>query len=327
MALISRKNEIPPSLTSRRSIMVLNASDDVWEEITARCQNHFRPMGVDIVAHIRYRDFTSGEAVRRWWMEYLKRRKIHNIFFLNYSEQFTELAVAPLDTSKFLSAGTAGWYVQDQGLFDAVFRFALDLKKSQSKTTNFLILAKPEWVVPPPLGKRNFKNFPSRLRQIPLAVSLFDTLDTTGVGPADLDVLARVQDHNDSVHKRNDVLREVMSDYPYDFEFLYPKANKDLYDEGFTYVLRSVRSVPDQLCDMLGYEQQDMEKMEGIRTMLRQQDSLISVGEPAPVIHKFYLRHTSNLDIHVGKQWDGEVDWKESMQKFISEMKAFLEQK
>lgn len=266
-------------------------------------QEYFQRSGIDAIVYFETDRLVANADVMRTFSEYLLKREITNLVFLEKSEGNFRIVTTLFNGKEtIVNAGQNAWLTSNSILTEAlktIYRTA----SSQLKKQNMLINDFPETglVVNPILGKRN-EFFPTDLK---------------------VDLLA-VPKTGDSLVDKG--LTEFFNaNYSLKFKMTDPGIpEKELRKQGYLYVLRFIHTRGVVAKELLGY---NMTKSESALVSVTypdgQQPVLKNISSNA-VIYKVYFKHIDSGNVFLGTKWDADITWHEALRNHIKAFKIEL---
>lgn len=293
-------SQLPPDLLHTKSVVfvdILNqfgASSADWKEIAREIHGAFGAMGIDAVAYYYWQDANAGPDAARKLAKELNQRYIENIIYLAYdpsSQEYT-LLMAPFDTEN-------PFVDRQQGAFQLVAATSATLvrqldnlvRRNGIEKQNFLVIDVPEFFV----GAGNIirgnraEGFAQDLKLDKLAVPRFGT-------------------------PQDSALARIMKTYPYEYALVDPaRTEDDLRQEGYQFILLSLRTREANIKEMLGYP-----SAPSAGEKASQKPANPSTRGPA---YKYYVKHIYTGDVYVGDTWDASPSWQTALNNYLRHMK------
>jgi hypothetical protein len=305
-----------------------------WHSFATEAHEYFKKIGVDAVGYFYLDDVFSGIDATRVYAEHLKEREIKYIIILsrvylkikNKESLRYVMVITPFSNDRnIISNGKPAYKDQNKDLEKLMKNLYGITVRKDFVNTNHLIIDQPEFFGGLPIlsGRRN-ESFPMDLRVDKLAVPKFEEVpipDNRPGGIINNKIADEVENYNASVDRLNFELDRSFRDYPWKYELIqYNPDEKELWRQGFLYILMRVNSSGRTVRQMLGYDVNDSET-EYI-TLLKKPDgsfTLRTIPVDAPV-HKFYIRSLARDEVYVGESWDADETWQEALDHFLSSL-------
>lgn len=335
-------NNVPDDLLQSKSVVLVsvppvskNSSErGDWQSLAGEAHEYFKKIGVDAVAYFYLDDVFSGIDATRVYAEHLQKREIKYVIILsqvylkikNKESLRYVMVITPFSNDRnIISNGKPAYKDQNKDLEKLMKNLYGITIRRDFVNTNHLIIDQPEFFGGLPIlsGRRN-ESFPADLRVDKLAVPKFEEIPIPGNRPGGIinnKIAEEVEKYNASVDRLNFELDRSFQNYPWQYELIkYNPDEKELWRQGFLYILMRVNSSGRTVKEMLGYEVNDSET-EYI-TLLKKPDgsfTLRTIPVDAPV-HKFYIRSLARDEVYVGESWDADETWQEALDHFLSSL-------
>jgi len=339
---LNYSNNVPEDLLQSKSVVLISvppvskssSERGDWEEFASEAHEYFKKIGVDPVAYFYLDDLFSGIDATRVYVDHLKQREIKYIIVLskvylkiknNESLRYV-LVITPFSNDQNIIAnGQPAYKDQNKDLENLMKNlYGITIRKDYVNT-NHLIIDHPEFFGGLPIitGRRN-ESFPMDLRVDKLAVPKFEEATIPSNRPGGIinnKIAEEVENYNASVNRLNFELDRSFQNYPWKYELIkYNPEEKELWRQGFLYLLMRVSSSGRTIKEMLGYEVNDSET-EYI-TLLKKPDgsfTLRTIPVDAPV-YKFYIRSLARDEVYIGESWDADETWQEALNHFLNSL-------
>ena len=290
--------KLPEDLLHTKSAVfvdMIDAPGTSWKELAHEVHPAFDELGIDAVAYYSWRDANAGPDATRKLAKELNQRYIENIIYLGYHQPSKEyvLLIAPFDTEDpFVN--------RQQGAFQLVAGTPQTLQRQLSNVVrrsgiekqNFLVIDVPEFFI----GAGNVvrgnraEGFAQDLKLDKLAVPRFG-------------------------NEQDSALQRIMQPYPYEYALVDPeRAEDDLRQDGYQYILLNLHTQEANIKNMLGYR--DDSSQESTSSANKTTDT--SAG---PSVYKFYVKHIYTGDVYVGDTWDASPSWQTALTKYLRNMR------
>jgi hypothetical protein len=273
-------------------------------------------MYIDAVAYIHYLDFHAGQKVFFQFQRMMAARNVKFMHIYDLRNGQAKLAVIELNEGMVKKDGQ-NWIIERSSLNETTLELALQLRKSEANKENFLISERPEIIETIKVfNGTHYPSYPTRLKQIKLGVELLDSIR----GDNDL-----VKSINREVAETNAMIMKAFENYPYPFEFISFRDDPLQYNSGFQYVLRFMNTSGKTIKHILNY-QVDNSETDFITTIPlpdnKRTFKTIPIEQP---VYKFYIKQTTQSDVHVGRYWDADPDLYMALTYFLGNMTNFFE--
>ncbi len=247
-------------------------------------QQSFQRTGIDAVGYFESDYLFAGKDVFAAVADYLNKREITNLFFIQKSESgYAAYATAFNTKATLVEENQYAWHVQDKILSELLLKIYRTAANSLKKQ-NLLINEFPETglTVNPIQGRRN-DFFAIDLKVDPIAIPKF--------GDERLDK----------------ELEEIFKSYPYKYKLTEPGlSEKELRKQGYYYVLSFVHARAKVAKTVLGYDMTKAESAFVSVTYPGNQPVLKNYPADTPV-YKFYIKHIDSQNVFLGTKWDADI--------------------
>jgi hypothetical protein len=340
---------IPDDLLESKSVVLVsvppiskNSSErGDWKSFAAEAHGYFKNIGIDPVAYFYLDDLFAGIDASRVYADHLKKREIKYIIILsqvyikikNNESLRNVMVITPFSNDERIIANGQSAYKDQNKDLEKIMKklYGITIRKD-FVNSNHLIIDQPEFYggIPVIDGRRN-ENYPMDLRVDKLAVPRFEPVPVPANRPGGIinnKIEEEILNYNASVERLNFELDRSFQNYPWKYELVnYNADEKELWRQGFLYILMKVSSSGRTIKDMLGYSINNSET-EYI-TLLRKPDgsfTLRTIPVNAPV-HKFYIRSLARNEVYVGESWDADETWQEALNHFLYNLTEKLKNK
>jgi hypothetical protein len=290
----------PPKLLGTRSFVF--HSYTLTEQEKTVTQEYFQRTGIDAVGYFPIDMLTAGRDFTRSIADFLTKREISNLVFVEKSEEQYRLTITTFNGKETIfDVSQPAWSISNRLLLDALKamnRSAL----AELKRENLLVNEYPEsdLMVDPIIGKRNE----------------FFAVDMK------VDLVAIPKFGNE---KMDQELAGIMeANFPFTYKLVEPNiTEKDLRKQGFLYIMLFVHTRGEVARDLLGYQE------------TKQESAIVSVTYPDSklqlktipsntVVFKVYFKHIDSGNVFLGTKWDADVTWQQALLNNLRGMKIEL---
>lgn len=334
LVFIKYQRDLPDNILSTKSVVLVTAPNkegesivEDWHPLAEQAQPEFAKAGLDAVAYYFYDDVYSGKEVRKAYAASWKKRGIGHIVLIIKSElnnnrkniRYMILTTAFNGESTLMTEGQPGWKATGKDFKKVLGKFIRDAKKQESN--NLLINDSPEYFHDVKLiTNLRAETYYTDLRTGKLAVPRFAGTNLPGKRPGGLVnsmVKNRLEQAEEQANNFNTELETIMHGY----KFKYGTVEQDDTDEelmkaGYTYILRSIRTEGISIKRLLNYEvDEEMEYYTTVK-MIDGKPTMRYIPIKAPV-YKYYIRNLKTGNIYVGRNWDADETWQESLKNML----------
>ncbi len=334
--LNSQTQGLPKNLLKTKTIVIISLGEDQktglrgdWKSVAEEAHFYISRLGIDPVLYIYIDDLIAGYDVQRAIAVQMLRREIVNLLFLSKDkvdgrDQYIGVLTTFNKKPDFVSHNQPAWKSQTSDL-EILFRnLNRTIDKLDLEKENFLIIDMPEFFrgIDIIKGKR-FETFNTDLRIDRLAVPEFEELPLPDNGQnASTEIVNSIKGENAKNLENNSFMEQFMAKYPYKFNIVpYEYDEKKLLAKGFQFVLMRIQTSGENVRKLLDYD--ISEEIEELITVKKSDDGSVTV-KSIPVkstVYKYYIKHINSGDIYLGKQWDGDDNWKDA---FTNHMNALI---
>lgn len=291
---------IPDDLLATKSIALYDPMLSVKE--LNQIQTGFERTGVDAVIYYPMDLPMCGRDVQKAFAEYLKKREIKYLVFLQkkpaeFEFLFTEFS----GTKELLKPGQPAWKVSGKTIDEIsmdVYRTALN----SQKRLNMLVSPTPE--------------FDLKLHFIRGTRGEYFALDLK------VDKLAIIKFGDEKMDKAmEDIFKNY---YPFKYQFFEPGTEEtDIRQKGFLLILCHIYARGLPAMELLEY---DMSKAgSAIASVSYPNGQLQLKTNPAEEpVYKFYFKQLENGNIYFGTKWDADSSWMQALLNQVKGLKAEL---
>lgn len=299
--------QLPATLVTTRSIVVMDLPLEKegdyltrgdWEEKANEVQKYLILMGVDAIAYLHADDWNASPTSKAIFQSFFQKRQVAYLLSISKKEDgFFELSIKDFNTF------SDQWETTGGSISQMLFRLGKEIKSHGYVVENFLSPDRPEIVTDVPFSKwMASTTFPDQIKRIKIGVAKFKNED------------------------ENRKLQAILSDYPFMFDLIDYSDDKDAFRQGYQYVLLYMGTSGESIKKLLNFRT-GINETDYLSTVVA--DSTATKLKTIPVgafVYKFYFRQTVNHEAFVGRQWDADVTWEQSLENFILNLRiAFRE--
>lgn len=290
---------LPDKLLSTRSVVFYDYTLTAKELKDA--QQSFQKTGVDAVAYFELDMLMAGKDVTKAFADYLNKREVTNLLFIQKSEQGFRMIATPYNGKEtVIDKQQAAWSFSNSNIGEVLKE--LYRASSYQKKQNLLINESAETglKINPILGNRN-EFYAIDLKVDPLAVP------KTG---------------DELTDKKLEEIFKLY--YPLKFKMTEPGTpDRELRKQGSLYVVCFIRARGVVAKELLGYDMSKSESALVSVTYPDNQQQLKSISSNTPV-YKFYFKHIDSGNVFFGTKWDADLTWEQALINQLKGMKAEL---
>jgi hypothetical protein len=264
-------------------------------------QDYFQRTGIDAVVYFELDMLLAGKDVTRAFSEYLQRREVTNVFFVERNDTDFRITCTTFNGKETVAdRSQKAWSIRNTVFLEmikTVYRQA-----SAQPRQNLLINNEPETGLPinPISGKRN-EFYAIDAKVDPLAVPM------TGDPGVDAEL--------EKIFAENYSLKYKLTPAG--------TSEKDLRKQGLLYVICVIRTRDAVAKELLGYELKGTETEFTSTTYpdAAPQSKNISANT---TVYKFYFKHIDSGNAFLGTKWDADETWQQALLNQLRGMKAEL---
>ena len=302
--------ELPPTLTTHRSLVILSANDtgtvftsSDWKNMAREAHQSLRQMSIDPVVYVSQNTLLANKIVTKKFISFLSFREIKNVIFLTSSHEGIEFFLTVFSNNDTIVTNQSeGFMLQGPVLNDVMFSLAKKLKSKSKNITNYLIPEYPNYVEAISIiEKRQIQKYPTRVKSNVLAIEKFAEIPI----PQEVNypILDKINQYNCEIEKRNQTIDTLMKDYPYKYVLVDYMNDDDLLRNRYQFVLRNVYGSTSTILNALAYPKE---------SNIKNFEKTSSIHTP---IYKFYIRQNISKYHYVG-QWDADENWEQAFFQF-----------
>ncbi len=334
LIFLKYQNVLPDGVLATKSVVLVSSPNragesipEDWHPLAEEAHEIFAKAGLDPVAYYFYDDVYSGKESRAAFAASWAKRGISNIVLLLKSEVNNNsgnvrylLLVTPFNgESTLMDEGQPAWKSNGKNLKSVMSKFTRTANRIES--TNLLISDAPEYFNDVSMIKGNrIESYFTDLRIGKLAIPKFATSDLPGKRPGGLVnnlVKNRLQQAEEQANSFNTELASIMDSYRFDYGLVEHNASdEELMKQGFTYVLNHLHTSGIGVRRLLNYEVDEEEEYYVTVKYNKGKPTQRYIPIKAP-IYKYYIKNLKTGFIYIGKYWDADETWQESLQNVI----------
>jgi len=290
---------LPEKLLSTRSAVFHDYT--FTEKELKEAQEYFQRTGIDAMAYFELDMLTASVDITKAFSDYLIKREITNILFLEKNETGYRLSITTFnDKNTVVDPNQNAWSVSNRvwtEVLKSIYRSASSLKK-----LNLLINDFPEEniAINPIIGRRN-EFFGVDMKVDPVAIPKFG---------------------NEAMDKQ---LEEIFkNNYPLKYKLTEPGlTEKELRKQGYLYIMCIVHARGSVAKKLLGY---DMTKAESALVSVTYSDnqSQLKNFPSNTTVYKIYFKHIESGNVFLGNKWDADLTWEQALYNHLKGMKTEL---
>jgi hypothetical protein len=334
LIFLNYQNVLPEGVLATKSVVLVSTPNregesipEDWHPLAEEAHGIFAEAGLDPVAYYFYDDVYSGKESRAAFAASWAKRGISNIVLLLKSEvnnnsnnvRYLLLITAFNGEATLMDEGQPAWKSNGKNLKSVMSKFTRNANRIES--TNLLISDVPEYFndVSMITGNR-IQSYFTDLRIGKLAVPKFGTSELPGKRPGGLVnnlVKNRLEQAEEQANSFNNELATIMGTYRFEYDLVEHNASdEELMKQGFTYVLNNLHTSGIGVRRLLNYEVDEEEEYYMTVKYNNGKPTMRYIPIKAP-IYKYYIKNLKTGFIYIGKSWDADETWQESLQNVI----------
>lgn len=329
-AFLSLGSELPKSLTSERSLVVIDIPTQTkegfevrgkWQELAKKAHVMLKRIGIDAIAYVYQGDLNAGPEVSQAYLSLFEKRNVKNLIMIKcegeYPNELFSLIVTSYFPNSYVQNGQIAWQVKHPQFDQLMVRLGKQVLRQEIERSNFLIPDEPDFVTDLVVFTGNrLENYPSRLRSNKLAVVAFQRVSTNDVSGS-AESMAAITAYNKKIDQMNAELEIIMEKYPFKYDIVTESNEDALYDAGYQYSLVPLTSTGSAIKKLLNYPVLRSEThymTSGFDEEKKVSLKKIPIGA---IVTKYYIKQTIVKDVHTGKVWDADVSWQKALENFL----------
>ena len=334
LVYLNYQSSLPEGILATKSAVLVSTPNrpgesiaEDWYPMAEEVHAEFTSAGLDPVAYYFYDDVYAGKEATRAFAESWKQRGIEHIVMLLKSEvnnkkgdvRYLLMATAFNGNEDLMTEGQPAWKASGKKLKSLNQKFTRAANKMEKK--NLMPAPAPEHFTDVRMVNGNrIESYYTDLKLGKLAVPQFGIDESPGDRPGGL--------VNNAIEKRkeqaeaqttgyNKELASIMNSYKYAYELVEPgQSDKDLMVAGYAYVLRRLHTSGLEIKRLLNYEVDEDEEYYITIKMINGKPTMRYIPINAPV-YKYYIKNLKTGNIYLGKDWDADETWQESLKNVI----------
>lgn len=322
---------IPSDLNSTRTAVFISVApqngsfytEGDWKGLSHDVHNYLYKMGIDVIFYINNNDFASGNSTQNFYQTILSGRNIKNLIFVTKSKTDYTLLCSPYNGSNSLISNNQEVYSKsNSSLHRLMLDFGREIKRTTNAMQNFLIPNKPTFLDALSIVQNsNLKNYPGQIRRNKMAVERFSKIPVSQ--EASTELKARINSYNSRVDLKNQELETLLSDFPYEIEFVDYMSDEDLLRRRYQFVLRNLYASAESIQAMLKYKSSGSDAGYISVIPVMPDNTSIKTYPKNALLHKFYIRQNIAKNVYVG-EWDADETWQSALNNYIGNMIQFF---
>ena len=298
---LSLFGQLPESIVKDRSLVImdlpLEKSDEFllrgdWKEQSDEIQKMLRLVNVDVIGYLHNDDWEASKDVQLSYKLFFATRSVKHLIRIKQANRLYNLSIHDAASQNLL------WETEGGSIRQTVIRLGNEIKKRNFEIENFLPVDQAEVFVDIPFARTTAaSNFPDRIRRFTVGIAQFDD------------------------DRKNQQLRELLINYPFEYEIFEYKDDEDAFRQGYQYIILNLTTAGSTIHQLLNLNKSIIDETAFISTTKGDSSTVNFKTIPAEArVTKFYIKQTVNKEIYVGKNWDADTSWQKALDNFIHNM-------
>ncbi|MEN8251021.1 MAG: hypothetical protein ABFS32_18960 [Bacteroidota bacterium] len=334
LVFLNYQKNLPDNILSSKSVVLVTSPNKAgesiaedWHPMAEEAQPVFAKAGLDAVAYYFYDDVYSGKEVREAFATSWKKRGIKHIVLIIKAEvngnpkniRYLLMATPFNGQPSLMTEGQEAWKATGKEFKKVLGKLTKDAKKQES--TNLMINDTPEYFNDVKLiTSLRAETYYTDLNSGKLAVRKFAGSDLPGEKQGGL-VNTMVKNRLEQAEAQAKAFNKEQAAIMQGYKFKYGMVEQDETDEalikaGYIYVLGSIHTAGISVKRLLNYEVDEDEEFYITIKLKNGKPTMRYIPTKAPV-YKYYIRNLKTGNIYVGKNWDADETWQESLKNML----------
>ena len=334
LVFLKYQSSLPDKMLSTKTVVLVSSPNregesipEDWHPLADQAHAVLTKASMDPVAYYFYDDVYSGKEARAAFAEAWKKRGVKNILLIIKSKvnnnkknvRFLLLATTFNGESSLMNEGQPAWKNNGKDFKKVLDKFKRVANKQTG--TNLLVASVPEYFNDAKLIKgQRVESYYTDLKLGKLAVPRFATTNLPGKRPGGLVntmVKNRLAQAEEQAASFNNQLASIMKGYKFEYDLVDQNINdKDLMIAGYNYVIRSLRTSGIGVKRLLNYPVDEEDEHYITVKLVNNKPTMRYIPIKAPV-YKYYIKNLKTGNIYLGKNWDADETWQESLKNVL----------
>lgn len=334
LVYLNYKSTLPHGILTDKSVVLVSSPNkpgesivEDWHPLAEETHAALIKAGLDPVAYYFYDDVYSGVEARAAFAKSWQDRGIGYIVILIKSEvnnkkgdmRYVLLATAFNGFGTLMTEGQPGWKASGKNLKSVTQKITRAANKMEKG--NLMPPDAPEYFTDVRMITANrIESYYTDLKLGKLAVPEFGISESPGKRPGGLvnnAVEKRKEQAEGQISKYNQELESIMQSYKFDYGLVNRQASdEDLMKDGYIYVIRRLHTSGLEIKRLLNYEVDEEDEYYITVKMINGKPAMRYIPIKAPV-YKYYIRNIKTGNIYLGRDWDADETWQESLKNVI----------
>jgi hypothetical protein len=334
LVYLKYQSSLPDKILSTKTVVLISSPNvegesiaEDWHPIAEQAHPVLTDAGMDPVAYYFYDDVYAGKDVRAAFAASWKKRGVKHIFLIIKSAvnkdkkkvRYLLLATSFNGEPSLMTEGQTAWKNSGKDFKKVLGKFSKVANKLTS--SNLLVAEVPEYFTDVKIidGQR-VESYYTDLKIGKLAVPKFTTSNLPGERPGGLVnnmVKNRLEQADQQANGYNKELANIMQAYKFEYGLVEQEAtDEELMADGFNYVIRSIRTSGIGVKRLLNYPVDEEEEYYITIKVINKKPTMRYIPIRAPV-YKYYIKNVKTGNVYLGKNWDADETWQESLKNVI----------
>jgi hypothetical protein len=334
LVFLKYQGSLPDKILSTKTVVLVSTPNrqgesipEDWHPLAEQAHPVLTKASIDPVAYYFYDDVYSGKETRAAFAEAWKKRGVAHIILIIKSElnankknvRYLVLATPFNGDASLMTEGQPAWKNNGKDFKKVLNKFE---KVSYKQTSTNLLIAKvPEYFNDAKIIKgQRVESYYTDLKLGKLAVPKFATSNLPGKRPGGLVnnlVKNRLEQAEQQANDFNNQLASIMQGYKFEHGLVEQnKSDKDLMIAGYNYVIRSIRTSGIGVKRLLNYPVDEEEEYYITVKLVNNKPTMRYIPIKAP-IYKYYIKNLKTGSVYLGKNWDADETWQESLKNVL----------
>ena len=334
LVFLKYQSSLPDKILSTKTVVLVSSPNregesipEDWQPLAEQAHPVLAEAGIDPVAYYFYDDVYSGKETRAAFAESWKKRGIAHILLIVKSElnsnkkniRYLLLATAFNGDPSLMTEGQQAWKSNGKNFKKVLEKLSRAAYKQTS--TNLLVSEVPEYFNDVKIIKgQRVESYYTDLKLGKLAVPKFATSNLPGKRPGGLVnniVQNRLDQAEQQANEFNNQLASIMQGYKFEHGLVEEyTSDKDLMIAGYNYVIRSIRTSGIGVKKLLNYHVDEEEEYYITVKLVNNKPTMRYIPIRAP-IYKYYIKNIKTGNVYLGKNWDADETWQESLKNVL----------
>lgn len=334
LVYLNYKPTLPDGILNTKSVVLVSSPNregesipEDWHPMAEEAHTVLAKAGLDAVAYYFYDDVYSGTEARAAFAASWQRRGIGYIVMLLKSEinnkkgdmRYVLLATGFNGNHTLMTEGQPAWKSSSKNLKNVLQKFSRSANRMES--SNLLVNDVPEYFTDVRMiTKQRIESYYTDLKLGKLAVPKFADTETPGKRPGGLVnnvVETKREQAIEQSSQYNQELENIMQPYKFKFALVDRElSDEELLKEGYIYVLRKLHTSGLEIKRLLNYEVDEEEEYYMTVKTINGKPVMRYIPIKAPV-YKYYIKNIKTGNIYLGRNWDADETWQESLKNVI----------